>query len=398
MSPSISLHAWLCSLLLLAGFIPGAIAEVPHVIQRSEFVNSRIRFEREQVGHVAFLGGSITEMNGYRPLLMKFLQERFPSTRFTFTQAGIASTCSTTGAFRLDHDVLQQGPVDLLFVEFAVNDDQDARHSDRNAVRGMEGIIRHVLLHNPRADIVLTYFVNEPMLAQLQRGETPLSMKAHEAVAEHYRVTSVHHAREVAQQITEGQLTWQDYGGVHPAPRGNAIAAGLIQSLLTEVWSRPLAEQSPPAPAPLPASIDSHSYFRGRFLDTAEIQPGNGWTHSIPDWKSLAGQFRDRFGGIPLWCATEPGSELNFQFEGTGVGAYVLAGPDAGRLEVSLDGGEPFSVELFHPFSKGLHYPRTVMFTGDLPAGRHRVRVRLLPDHAAESSGTAARVLQFVIN
>ena len=41
----------------------------------------------------------------------------------------IASTCSTTGAFRLRDDVLIKGPVDLFFIEFAVNDDQDAGHA-----------------------------------------------------------------------------------------------------------------------------------------------------------------------------------------------------------------------------------------------------------------------------
>ena len=37
-------------------------------ILRGDFMNSRIRFERKKVGHVAFIGGSITEMNGYRPM------------------------------------------------------------------------------------------------------------------------------------------------------------------------------------------------------------------------------------------------------------------------------------------------------------------------------------------
>jgi hypothetical protein len=59
------------------------------------------------------------------------LQRRFPDTKFTFTDAGLSSTCSTTGAFRLSTDVLSQGPVDLLFIEFAVNDDQDAGHAMR---------------------------------------------------------------------------------------------------------------------------------------------------------------------------------------------------------------------------------------------------------------------------
>src|SRR6185312_10434682 len=98
----------------------------PNVHRRGSLTNSRLYFEKKKVGHVVFLGGSITEMNGYRPLVCDYLRKRFPQTKFTFTNAGIASTCSTTGAFRLASDVLDKGPVDLLFVEFAVNDDQDA--------------------------------------------------------------------------------------------------------------------------------------------------------------------------------------------------------------------------------------------------------------------------------
>lgn len=45
-------------------------------ILRGDFMNSRIRFERENVGHVAFIGGSITEMNGYRPMVSTMLEKR----------------------------------------------------------------------------------------------------------------------------------------------------------------------------------------------------------------------------------------------------------------------------------------------------------------------------------
>ena len=127
---------------------------------RSSFRNSLQRFEsqqqqqqqqQQQPARVAFMGGSITEMDGYRPMVATWLQERFPATPFDFVAAGISSTCSTTGAFRLEADVLQStggsfdsGPgLDLFFVEFAVNDDQDAMHSHHECVKGMEGIIRH---------------------------------------------------------------------------------------------------------------------------------------------------------------------------------------------------------------------------------------------------------------
>ncbi len=78
-------------------------------ILRSNFQNSRFEFENKKRGHVAFLGGSITEMNGYRSITCDMLKKRFPKTKFTFTNAGISSTCSDTGAFRLQRDVLSKG-------------------------------------------------------------------------------------------------------------------------------------------------------------------------------------------------------------------------------------------------------------------------------------------------
>ena len=72
-----------------------------NIVVRGNLNNSRLQFEQKKTGNVAFLGGSITEMNGYRPKVEEILKKRFPNTAFTFTNAGIGSTCSHTGAFRL---------------------------------------------------------------------------------------------------------------------------------------------------------------------------------------------------------------------------------------------------------------------------------------------------------
>jgi acetyl esterase len=103
---------------------------------RSHFSNSLFAFQQQKQGTVAFIGGSITQMKGYRVMVEQALRQRFPETEFQFINAGISSTCSTTGAFRLTRDVLSADP-DLLFVEFAVNDDQDAAHAARECTRGM---------------------------------------------------------------------------------------------------------------------------------------------------------------------------------------------------------------------------------------------------------------------
>lgn len=358
---------------------------------RGSLDNSRAKFEQGKRGRVAFMGGSITEMDGYRPMVSDILKKRFPETAFDFVNAGIASTCSTTGAFRFASEVLAGGAPDLLFVEFAVNDDQDAAHTRTECVRGLEGIVRQALRANPEMDIVVTYFVNEGMLKTLQDGGTPLPVDAHEAVAKHYALSTIHLGSEVAAEITDGKLTWQQYGGTHPAPFGNALAARMIDELFTRAWAAPIAEA-----VALPPPLDPLNYEAGRFLDPKLAQSKSGWTLDVPDWKSLAGDKRSRFTSIPIFSATEPGAEATLEFEGTAVGAYLVAGPDAGIVEASVDGAAPRAVNLFHNHSRGLHYPRTVMFGTDLAPGKHSLTIRIAAD--TKSAGHAARIMQFVAN
>jgi lysophospholipase L1-like esterase len=367
-----------------------------NVRTRGNLDHSRLRFQMEHKGSVAFIGGSITEMEGYRPMVCELLKKRFPETAFKFTAAGISSTCSTTGAFRLASDVFGDGPVDLLFVEFAVNDDQDAHHTRAQCIRGMEGIIRHARALNPNVDIVVTFFVNEGMLKTLQEGKTPLTVEAHEAVAEHYGVPTINLAKEVAEEISAGKLTWKQYGGVHPAPFGNAICARMIDELFERAWKSPPGVEAKMVAHAMPdAPLDSMNYERGRFIDPKEAKAEAGWTLGVPDWKNLAGSKRARFTSIPMLYATQPGAELTLTFEGTSVGAYVVAGPDAGMVETSVDGGPAVIIDLYHAFSKGLHYPRTVMLA-TVKKGQHMLTLRVGKD--TNSAGHAVRVMKFVAN
>ena len=366
---------------------------------RGSLDNCRIRFEQHRVGHVAFIGGSITEMNGYRPMVCEILQKHFPETEFQFTAAGISSTCSTTGAMRLESDVLSTGPVDLFFIEFAVNDDQDAGHARRDCIRGLEGIIQQCRRHNPNMDIVVTYFVNPEMRDQLQAGETPLSIGAHADVAKHYGVSTIHLAREVAERISAKTLTWETFGGTHPKQVGNRLCASMIDELFMDAWKKPLEENAQAIPHHRPTTpLDEASYGNGHFISPEKADADGGWSRGVPEWKALPGSKRGRFTEIPMLHAENPGAELTLAFEGGAVGVYVVAGPDAGILEASIDEGPFQKHDLYHRFSRGLHYPLTVLFEADLKPGSHRLRLRVSSDTNKDSKGTAARIMQFVAN
>lgn len=394
---------WLSGLLLCGLMLVVSVAEsadesvLRNVAIRGSFTNSRLQFEREKKGHVAFIGGSITEMNGYRPMVCDDLKKRFPQTEFTFTDAGISSTCSTTGAFRLQSDVLSKGSVDLIFIEFAVNDDQDAAHARRECQRGLEGILRQCLRHNPKMDIVVTFFVNEGMLSLLQQGKTPVSMGAHAEVTKHYDVATIHLAQEVADRITAGSLTWKVYGGVHPAPAGNRLCADMIDQMLGHVWKTPLAANAAPQERKLPAPLEPGNYGRGGFVRVPDATIQSSWKVGVPDWQKIAGSKRPRFTSLEMLSAEEPGAECTLKFKGSTLGVYVVAGPDAGTLEVSIDGGKFESRDLFHRYSSGLHYPRTVILATDLEDGEHTAVLRVSKDKNEKSSGHAVRIMQFTV-
>jgi lysophospholipase L1-like esterase len=365
-----------------------------HVRVRGHLQQALRKFREQRVGRVVFLGGSITEMQGYRPLVEKWLKDSFTETQFTFVNAGIASTCSHTGAFRFQRDVMADGPADLLFVEFAVNDDQDAHHDADGCIRGMEGVVRQLFTGNPAAGAVMVHFVNPELLAAAQAGKPGLSVRQHERVAAHYGVSSIDLPGDLAAAISAGTLSWEQWGGTHPGPAGNRHAADQVIRILEAARTSTSEETDSALPKPLLES----SFDRGRFLEATAVTPGTGWTRAVPDWQTIEGSKRERFLKQDVYFSSVPGAELSCSFHGRAIGAFVLAGPDAGRLEYRIDDGPWQTVELYHRYSRGLHYPRTVMFSSDLKAGDHRLQVRLSAEHHADSKGNSARILDFVVN
>ncbi|MEI8121759.1 MAG: GDSL-type esterase/lipase family protein [bacterium] len=405
---NISTHLFFQTLLILVAILVSQFSLLcaegnppfgDHIVLRGNLNNSRLQFEQKKTGNVAFLGGSITEAAGYRPMVYDILKKRFPNTTFTFTNAGIGSTCSNTGAFRLERDVLQQGPVDLLFVEFAVNDDQDGHFNRTEAIRGMEGVIRHARMQNPNLDIVMTFMVNEHIISMLQKGEMPISIAAHDEVAKHYQIPTISVAKEMTAQIAAGTMTYAQYGGVHPGPVGQALIARMMDELFSRFWSAPLPATAQQVAQVMPAEpLDALSYFRGRFMDVKLATIKNGWKIESPDWKNFTGNVAPRFKAlpIPMLCANEPGAEAAVEFDGTALGAFILAGPDAGIVEVSVDGGPSRPINLFGPYSGGWQYPWTVMLATDLKPGKHQVTLRI--SDKTSRTGHAMRIMQFCVN
>ena len=370
---------------------------------RNGLSRCRTQFESAKKGRVAFLGGSITASRGWREQVCEDLKRRFPDTEFDFVSAGIPSLGSTPGAFRFQRDVLADGPVDLLFEEAAVNDDTNG-FSDVEQVRGMEGIVRQALLSNPKMDIVLLHFADPGKIAEIRQGKSPAVIVNHERVAEHYRIPSINLAREVTERIEAGEFTWEnDFRDLHPAPFGHALYAASIGRLFSAAWSeRGLAKES--AKVELPKPLDAASYFHGRLagpielLETKELSLLSGCKVD-PKWKpeGKAGT-RPGFVNVPTVIAESAGAAMTLKFKGTGVGVFVAAGPDTGRIEYRIDQGAWQKQELFTQWSTGLHLPWAKMLASDLTDGTHELELRVSEDADDRSQGHVVRIIHFLIN
>ena len=353
-------------------------------------------FQQRKQGRVAFLGGSITHNGGWRDHVCAALQERFPETHFSFINAGIPSMGSTPGAFRLTRDVFSDGPIDLLFVEAAVNDSVNAR-IHQEPLRGMEGVIRHARTLQPNLDIVMMHFVDPGKISDYREGKTPRVIELHEQVADYYRTPSLNLAKEVTQRLDAGEFSWDgDFKDLHPSPFGQRLYARSIRALLDDAWGREDNERQTYAFPKTP--LDEFSYTMGRLVDITEAPDAENWQR-VESWKPDDGAgTRAGFVNAPMLVATQPGAELAFPFEGIGVGLFVAAGPDAGMIEYQIDDRPMKTLDLFTQWSSQLHLPWAYVLDAELAPGRHTLRIKTLDAKNPKSTGHAVRVRYFLVN
>ncbi|MBB6735930.1 SGNH/GDSL hydrolase family protein [Cohnella zeiphila] len=353
---------------------------------------------------VAFLGGSVTEGAGasdgertsYRALTCRYLTERYPLSSPKFVNAAIGGTDSVYGAFRLKEHVLRQGlPIDLLFVEFAVNDagDRDA------SVRAMEGIVRQARRACPDIDICFLYTARKEDVELFRtEGKEQANVDHHEEVAERYRLPSVHIAREIYRRVAAGEIGWERISGdnVHPNDFGYALYAEFLRDFLdTALRTEDGGAPEPGKETPDPAPLHPLSYAVADLRSPHEIGQAEGW-EKLEDWT---------FEHVCYWklpgrilFGNRIGASFRFDFYGTAVGFSMLAGIDLGNVDYSIDGGPFQTAELFDEKCADFYRPKIVLLADSLAPGAHSLDIRISESRHALSEGHAVRLLNFLVN
>lgn len=366
-------------------------------IHRSVWQNSYTQFTKEKKGRIAFMGGSITEHGAWREMICTYFRKKFPDTQFEFINAGISSTGSTPGAFRLKSDVLQKGTVDILFEEAAVNDETNGA-GNKQQIRGMEGIVRHALQNNPYMDIVIMHFVDPAKMESYNKGIIPPVIANHEAVAAHYSVSTINLAKEVTERIRAGEFTWKDdFKDLHPSPFGHEIYARSMVQFLDDAFSK-ASTFSGQKKHTLPSMLDPFSYALGEYVPIEKADIKRGWKRTenwVPEDEIPT---RKQYVNIPALIGASVGDGLKLRFKGSAIGICIASGPDAGTIEYRIDGKQWKSVDLFTPWSRSLHLPWYVLFDDELKSVKHKIHLRISSQKNAASSGHACRIFHFLTN
>jgi sialidase-1 len=357
------------------------------------------KFEHQKTGTVAFLGGSITFNPGWRDMVIRYLGEQFPDTKFRFISAGIPSLGSLPHAFRVQRDVLDSAKVDLMFVEAAVNDRVNGTDS-LTQLRSLEGIVRHARKSNPRMDIVLMSFADPDKLKDYSEGRMPAEIENHELVAEHYHLPSINMAGEVYDKIKAGEFSWQyDFKNLHPAAYGQQLYFQTIKSLLWRCMDEAeRKDASVTADYAMPMPLDKWNFDQGQYFSIRDARVRKGW-NLVTRWQPESGAHtRPGFVDCPMLVATQPGAALDLPFSGTAIGMAVVSGSDAGVVRYRVDHGPTRTIDLYTQWSRSLYLPWYVLFEGALKPGKHVLHLTLTADKNPRSTGTACYIEYFLLN
>lgn len=348
---------------------------------------------------IAYLGGSITAQKGWRVKSLEYFKKLYPNVEFKEINAAIGGTGSKFGVYRLEKDVLRYKP-DLLFVEFATNDGK------MKATKYIEGIVRNTWKARPDCDICFVYTVAGPHAQKaLEDGKLYIAASAHEKVAEHYGIPSIHMGLKAAELAKEGKLEWKaphaevdrvageelnkssgipvkpgekipfSRDGVHPyLDTGHELYNEAIKRSIPAIKA---AKKGLCPHGSLPEAINKDYVKNVSYAEASQAKLEGPWTKINDPKKSF--KLRYAKGILPVLWQAKPGASMSFNFTGSSVLLYTISGPGSGTVEVTIDGNKTTHM-IFDAWSASWRLNPQFVCRGLDPKKTHSLILKVLPD------------------
>ena len=295
---------------------------------------------------IAYLGGSITAANGWRPKTSAWFQAQYPKAKIIEINASISGTGSDFSACRLQGDVLTQKP-DLIFLECRVNG------GGGYEAKSVEGVVRHAWKDNPKADLCFVYTLHQGMLKELRAGKTPPFGRIMEGIANAYGIPSIDLGVEIARREKAGSLIFKGAApvegklvfskdGVHPGDEGHSVYCEVIGRSMLK-----MAEADKARPHALPAPLDALNWETATLMPIAGATLSAEWTavdtKTDPVYSESFGRTHAMLRGA-MKC-DRAGASITVTWNGTAVGVSDIPYGKPSALEAVVDGGQPITAE-----------------------------------------------------
>jgi len=337
---------------------------------------------------IAYLGGSITAANGWRPKTLAWFKAQFPKAEPVEINAAISGTGSDYGACRLAGDVLEKNP-DLVFMEHRVNG------GGGYEAKSAEGIMRQIWKKDPRIDICLVYTIHQPMLKDFAAGKSPWFGAIMENLANAYGIPSIDFGVEIFKREQAGNLIFKSNvevegkivfskDGTHPGDAGHEIYRDILaRSFLV------MKAEGKLAPHALPAPLEPRAWESAMLLPASNLAHSAGWA---PVDKEKDAIYREDFGRThsmlrgALKCG-KAGETLTVKWNGLTLGFSDIPHGEGMEVEVSIDGGAPIAVK--RPQTEKIRRYARFFYLPEQAPGEHTavLTVKTLPEGLSYYAG-----------
>jgi len=313
---------------------------------RGGLPNFFAKLKTKKTVRVAYLGGSITEANGWRIKSLDWLKSQYPNVKFIEINAAISGTGSDFAACRIKTDVLTQNP-DLVFLEHRIDGGGGFE------AQSVEGIIRQIWKQNPKTDICFIHTVSLDMIPTIQDGRNTVIGKVMETIANKYNIPSIDLGVEIAKLEMEGELVmksdfpvagklWFSMDGVNPGEAGH--------DLYTKIFTRSFVQMKKYAEVKnhkLPEAINKNNWEETTLLPITKAELSSGWqlvntqkdTVYSEGYKRTDDMLR---GGVKC---SKVGETVKIKWKGTTLGISDIPNVVGCKIQITIDNGNPITIE-----------------------------------------------------
>lgn len=331
---------------LLAGTYNHDIHTAEECRVRDGLPNVFAKLKGGQEVRIAYLGGSITAANGWRPKSLAWFKAEYPQARVVEINPAISGTGSDYSACRLGGDVLAHAP-DLVFLECRVNG------GGGYEAKSVEGVVRQIWTRLPEADICFVYTLHQGMLKDLQAGKTPSFGAVQEHIANAYGIPTIDFGVEIAAREKAGSLLFKgdapvagkllfSKDGVHPGDEGHTIYCETLARSM-----RKIAAAGTAGPHPVPAALEPACWERATLLPVTQATLSAGWRPVDTEKDPVYTESRHRTHAMlrgAVKCA-QAGESVTVTWNGTVIGISDIPHGDPVVIEAVVDGGAPITAQ-----------------------------------------------------